>query len=85
MLFIYVILFSIFTLTACVRYASKKASSSTRNKPCNVRPKHRGWRVQDGAFVEESTILATQRTARFHPGLYVNCIFQNILHVLFIR
>ncbi|KAK9301563.1 hypothetical protein QLX08_006117 [Tetragonisca angustula] len=59
------------TNLACVRYASKKASSSTRNKPCNVRPKHRGWRVQDGAFVGESTILATQLTARFHPGLYV--------------
>ncbi|XP_011264121.1 39S ribosomal protein L27, mitochondrial [Camponotus floridanus] len=55
----------------CVRYASKKASSSTSNKPGHARPKHRGWRVQDGTYVQAGTILATQLTTRFHPGLNV--------------
>lgn len=57
-----------------MRYASKKASSSTRNAPINTRPKHRGWRVQDGHYVKESTILATQLKPRFHPGLYASII-----------
>ncbi|XP_054003895.1 39S ribosomal protein L27, mitochondrial [Hylaeus anthracinus] len=56
---------------ACVRYASKKASSSTRIKPGHPRPKHRGWKVQDGHLVKERQLLATQLTPRFHPGLYV--------------
>jgi ribosomal protein L27 len=54
-----------------VRFASKKAGSSTRNTSTKVRPKHRGWKVQDGHQVEAGTILATQRTLRFHPGLNV--------------
>ncbi|CAK9820720.1 39S ribosomal protein L27, mitochondrial [Anthophora plagiata] len=54
-----------------VRYASKKSSGSTRNKPINLKPKHRGWKVQDGHNVLESQILATQLRPRFHPGLYV--------------
>lgn len=61
-------------LTACVRYASKKSSTSTRNKPDHRRPKHRGWRVQDGHYVKEGTILAVQLKPRFHPGLYVSLI-----------
>lgn len=56
---------------ACVRYASKKASTSTRNKPDKRRPKHRGWKVQDGHYVQDSTMLVKQLTPRFHPGLYV--------------
>ncbi|CAL7934026.1 unnamed protein product [Xylocopa violacea] len=55
----------------CVRYASKKSMGSTRNSPITRRPKHRGWRVQDGHYVQERTILATQLRPRFHPGLYV--------------
>ncbi|XP_032676323.1 39S ribosomal protein L27, mitochondrial [Odontomachus brunneus] len=55
----------------CVRYASKKASSSTRIKPGHPRPKHRGWKVQDGHNVHAGHILATQLKARFHPGLNV--------------
>lgn len=35
------------------------------------RPKHRGWQVQDGHFVSAGTLLATQLTLRFHPGLNV--------------
>ncbi|XP_029161207.1 uncharacterized protein LOC114932967 [Nylanderia fulva] len=55
----------------CVRYASKKASSSTNNKPCHPRPKHRGWKVQDGHYVQAGKILATQLHTRFHAGLNV--------------
>ncbi|XP_017116757.1 39S ribosomal protein L27, mitochondrial isoform X2 [Drosophila elegans] len=56
-------------LMTTVRNASKKTGGSTRNKKGHARPKHRGWRVQDGHHVSEGTILATQLTTRFHPGL----------------
>nr|CAH7755767.1 unnamed protein product [Callosobruchus chinensis] len=54
-----------------VRYASKKAGGSTSNTSTKVKPKHRGWKVQDGMEVTAGTILALQRTLRFHPGLNV--------------
>ncbi|CAG4940339.1 unnamed protein product [Colias eurytheme] len=54
-----------------VRHASKKTGGSTKNVNCKVRPKHRGWKVQDGHSVQAGHILATQRFARFHPGLNV--------------
>lgn len=56
----------------CVRYAAKKASGSTRNKPGHPRPKHRGWKVQDGHYVQAGHILVTQLKTRFHPGLNVS-------------
>ncbi|KOC60518.1 39S ribosomal protein L27, mitochondrial [Habropoda laboriosa] len=59
------------TNLAFVRYASKRSSGSTRNSPTNLKPKHRGWKVQDGHYVQASTMLATQLRPRFHPGLYV--------------
>jgi len=55
----------------CVRYASKKSSTSTSNKGGHPRPKHRGWKVQDGTYVQAGRLLVTQRTPRFHPGLNV--------------
>ncbi|KAL0118433.1 hypothetical protein PUN28_009236 [Cardiocondyla obscurior] len=54
-----------------VRHASKKASTSTRNKGGDSRPKHRGWKVQDGTEVHAGKLLVTQRKTRFHPGLNV--------------
>ncbi|XP_046397150.1 50S ribosomal protein L27 [Ischnura elegans] len=54
-----------------VRFASKKTSGSTRYQKTKGKPKHRGWRVQDGATVTAGTILATQNRLRFHPGLNV--------------
>lgn len=54
-----------------MRNASKKASGSTKNPKGHAKPKHRGWRVQDGHTVSAGTILATQLTTRFHPGLNV--------------
>lgn len=56
---------------ASTRYASKKTGGSTRNPKGHPRPKHRGWRVQDGWTVHAGTILATQLHLRFHPGLNV--------------
>lgn len=60
-----------------VRNASKKASGSTRNKKGHPRPKHRGWKVQDSHHVSAGTLLATQLTPRFHPGL-------NVMYYIFI-
>ncbi|CAH2238570.1 39S ribosomal protein L27, mitochondrial [Pararge aegeria] len=54
-----------------IRYASKKTGGSTKNTNCKVRPKHRGWKVQDGHNVTAGHILATQLTTRFLPGLNV--------------
>ncbi|KAF9809919.1 hypothetical protein SFRURICE_002149 [Spodoptera frugiperda] len=54
-----------------VRNASKKTGGSTSNTNCKVKPKRRGWKVQDGHNVQAGHILATQRTTRFHPGLNV--------------
>ncbi|CAD7092842.1 unnamed protein product [Hermetia illucens] len=54
-----------------IRNASKKTGGSTRNPKGHARPKHRGWKVQDGHDVSAGTILATQLTPRFHPGLNV--------------
>lgn len=62
----------IFTLDQ-IRGKKVKAKGSTRNAPRNTRPKHRGWKVQDGHYVSERKILATQLNLRFHPGLNV-CI-----------
>lgn len=56
-----------------IRFASKKSSSSTRNPKNDGRPHHRGWKVQDGAYVSQGTLLVTQLTPRFHPGLNVSC------------
>ncbi|KOB65832.1 Ribosomal protein L27 [Operophtera brumata] len=54
-----------------VRNASKKTGGSTQNTNCKVKPKHRGWKVQDGHSVKIGHMLVTQRTTRFHPGLNV--------------
>ncbi|KZC09902.1 PREDICTED: 39S ribosomal protein L27, mitochondrial [Dufourea novaeangliae] len=70
------------TNIVCVRNASKKASSSTRIKPGHPRPKHRGWKVQDGWFVQKGHILATQLRPRFHPGLYVGMGRNGTLYAL---
>ncbi|XP_047022939.1 39S ribosomal protein L27, mitochondrial [Helicoverpa zea] len=58
-------------ITEFVRNASKKTGGSTSNTNCKVKPKHRGWKVQDGHHVQAGHMLVTQRTPRFHPGLNV--------------
>ncbi|XP_011310051.1 39S ribosomal protein L27, mitochondrial [Fopius arisanus] len=55
-----------------VRNAAKKTGTTTQNRGGNCRrPKHRGWKVQDGHYVQAGHILATQLRPRFHPGLHV--------------
>ncbi|KAJ8925183.1 hypothetical protein NQ315_001368 [Exocentrus adspersus] len=58
-------------ITNSVRFASKKTSGSTKNTRTKVKPKHRGWKVQDGHYVNPGHILVLQRHLRFHPGLNV--------------
>lgn len=60
-----------------VRHASKKSSTCTRIKPGHPRPKHRGWKVQDGHQVPAGKILATQLKTRFHPGLNVSKLHES--------
>ncbi|XP_018308684.1 50S ribosomal protein L27 [Mycetomoellerius zeteki] len=55
----------------CVRHASKKGGTSTSNRGGHSRPKHRGWKIQDGGYTYAGRALVTQRTPRFHPGLNV--------------
>lgn len=57
-----------------MRNASKKTGGSTRNTSPKVKPKHRGWKRQDGHEVQAGTILVLQRVLRFHPGLNVTLI-----------
>lgn len=59
-------------LSEVVRNASKKTGGSTKNTHPKVRPKHRGLKRNDGDVVQAGTILVTQLTLRFHPGLNVS-------------
>lgn len=54
-----------------------KAKGNTKNTPLHGKPKHRGWKVQDGHCVSVNKILATQRNLRFHPGLNVRTYLLN--------
>lgn len=45
------------------------------------RPKHRGWKRQDGSTVTYGTILATQTTPRFFPGLNVIVSLDEFLNI----
>lgn len=60
-----------------IRGKKVKTKGSTRNAPRHTRPKHRGWKVQDGCYVSGNKILATQMNLRFHPGLNV-CICEKL-------
>ncbi|XP_055894285.1 39S ribosomal protein L27, mitochondrial-like [Biomphalaria glabrata] len=51
-----------------VRYASKKASATPRNRIGRTKRKHRGIKAHDGTFVHKGDILATQFGLRFYPG-----------------
>ncbi|KAJ8948737.1 hypothetical protein NQ318_017906 [Aromia moschata] len=50
---------------------ARKPAEVQKNSSPKVRPKHRGWKVQDGHQVQAGYILVTQRNLRFHPGLNV--------------
>lgn len=54
-----------------VRNASKKSGGSTKNKIGRAKKKHRGIKVQDGAFVHKGDILVKQYGLQYYPGEYV--------------
>lgn len=59
-----------------VRFASKKAGSGARwQSSGNRKKKYRGLKHKDGEFVQAGTMLATQLTLRFFPGL-------NVIHLV---
>lgn len=72
----------IFLVLDQIRGKKVKAKGSTRNAPRHTRPKHRGWKVQDGSYVSENKVLVMQRELRFHPGLNVKNCYSVDLFVL---
>lgn len=57
------------------RFASKKAGSGARwQGNCKRSKKYRGLKRKDGESVTGGTVLATQITLRFFPGLNVRSI-----------
>nr|XP_014270300.1 uncharacterized protein LOC106677107 isoform X2 [Halyomorpha halys] len=48
-----------------VRFASKKAGGSTKNRKGNARPKHRGIHFQDGSIVLPGTMLDLEEMGLF--------------------
>ena len=55
-----------------IRTKKTKAKTKVKNKIVRGIPKHRGIKVEDGEFVHEWTILATQYGMRYYPGEFVN-------------
>ena len=54
-----------------LRGKKKKSGGTTKNKIGDTKKKYRGMKVQDGDFVHENTILATQYGMRWYPGEHV--------------
>ncbi|KAL5019202.1 hypothetical protein ScPMuIL_004924 [Solemya velum] len=65
---------------ACVRFASKKAGSTTRNKRSKTNPKYRGWKRNDGCFVHNGEVLAKQLGLNWYPGENVRIGPNNTLY-----
>lgn len=63
-----------------VRFASKKAGGTTRNKRKRTPGKGRGWKRQDGTFVHSGEILVRQLGLRFYPGENVRLGLDNTLY-----
>ena len=51
-----------------VRCASKKAGGTSKNKRKHTKGQRRGWKKNDGDFVEKGMILYRQLGLRFYPG-----------------
>ncbi|KZS10845.1 39S ribosomal protein L27, mitochondrial [Daphnia magna] len=58
-------------VNSVVRWASKKAGGSSRNRKGHAPGKRRGIKAQDGTRVTQSSILLRQLNIRCHPGLNV--------------
>jgi len=60
-------------ITQPLRWASKKASGSSRNKRKNTKSKKRGAKKLDGDYVEAGMILLRQLGLKIYPGENVGC------------
>jgi len=58
-----------------VRWASKKAGGSSKNRKGHAPGKRRGLKAQDGERVTVNSILLRQLGVRCHPGLNVRSFF----------
>ena len=50
------------------RSKATKKGRTTKNKIGGTKPKNRGIKAEDGTFVHQNTVLATQYGMRFYPG-----------------
>lgn len=65
-----------------IRNKAVKAVGTCKNPPKHPKPKHRGWKRQDGHFVPAGCAVATQRTLRWLPGLNVGILKDGTLYAL---
>ncbi|GFR96953.1 ribosomal protein L27 [Elysia marginata] len=56
-----------------------KSGGSSRNKIEKTKPKYRGLKAADGAFVHKGDILATQFVLKYYPGENVTIDTHNTL------
>ncbi|XP_076616325.1 large ribosomal subunit protein bL27m [Chaetodon auriga] len=70
------------SLLDAVRFASKKAGGSSKNRGGKSAGRRFGFKKQDGNFVHAGNILATQRLTRYHPGAHVGIGTNNTLFAL---
>ncbi|KAK7506156.1 hypothetical protein BaRGS_00002268 [Batillaria attramentaria] len=63
-----------------VRFASKKAGTTSRNKRKRTPGKGRGWKRQDGSFVHSGEVLVRQLGLRYYPGENVRLGLDNTLY-----
>ena len=62
-----------------MRWASKKAGGSSKNRKGHAPGKRRGLKAQDGESVTINSILLRQLGVRCHPGLNVSAFFKQSL------
>ena len=65
--------------TTPARAASKKSGGAVKNKIGRTKPKYRGLKAADGAFVHKGDILATQFDLKYYPGENVSIDLKNTL------
>lgn len=69
--------------TILSRAASKKSGGSVKNKIGKTKPKYRGLKAADGAFVHKGDILATQFLLKYYPGENVTIDAKNTLRAAY--
>ncbi|RUS79227.1 hypothetical protein EGW08_013012 [Elysia chlorotica] len=69
--------------TVPARAASKKSGGAIRNKIGRTKPKYRGLKATDGAFVHKGDVLATQFELKYYPGENVSIDASNTLRAAY--